>query len=186
MNKKIGDIIFKAVILILLVITIFINNDYDDIKNRKVIKNIELYDKYKNNTYVTFDLSNVIETRFQIDEQESYKTYVVNYNDTSILVVLSPNTVLTSEVNLMSARETNATRDVKESYIKENEGTNFVSGYYTNKDIKKNESFVNYKLIATYIFIGFLILFLIMDVIKIIKDKNNTIEPELDLNNNIL
>ena len=47
MNKKVGDIIFKSVILILLVITIFVNYDYDDVKNRKVINDIDSFNKYK-------------------------------------------------------------------------------------------------------------------------------------------
>ena len=182
MNKKVGDIIFKSVILILLVITIFVNYDYDDVKNRKVINDIDSFNKYKTKTYVTFDMSNVIETRFQIEEKDSYKTYVVNYNDKSILIVLSPNTVLTSKVNLMSSRDTNASNDVKASYLKENKGTNFVSRYYTNKDIKKNEDLVILKLRLTYAFIIGLFIFIIIDLILLFKSKNNDVKLDENIN----
>lgn len=174
-KKKLGDIIFIAIIIVLLILSLFINNDYDDIKNRKVIKNIELYDKYKNNTYVTFDLSEAEETRFMVESKEKYKTYVVKYNDKSILIVLYPNTVLTPNVNLMKMKDNNYTEDVKDSYIKENPDNNFILGYYTNVDLKINESIVNYKLIATYVFIVGLFIFIAIDIILIIKgNKKDT------------
>ena len=147
-KKKIGDTVFKVVIIILLIITLFINNDYDDIKNRKLVNNIESFNKYKNNTYVTFDLSNAEETRFMVESKEKYETYLVKYEDKSILIVLSPNTVLTSKVNLIKMKDNNYTEDIKESYKKENPDTNYISGYYTNIDLKSNESIVNYKLIC--------------------------------------
>ena len=174
-KKKLGDIIFIAIIIVLLILTLFINNDYDDIKNRKVIKNIELYDKYKNNTYVTFDLSKAEETRFMVESKEKYKTYIVKYNDKSILIVLYPNTVLTPNVNLMKMKDNNYTEDVKESYKKENPDNEFILGYYTNVDLKTNESIVNYKLIATYVFIIGLFIFIAIDIILIIKgNKKDT------------
>ena len=174
-KKKLGDIIFIAIIIVLLILTLFINNDYDDIKNRKVIKNIELYDKYKNKTYVTFDLSKAEETRFMVESKEKYKTYIVKYNDKSILIVLYPNTVLTPNVNLMKMKDNNYTEDVKESYKKENPDNEFILGYYTNVDLKTNESIVNYKLIATYVFIIGLFIFIAIDIILIIKgNKKDT------------
>ena len=184
-KKKIGDIIFKIVIIILLIVTLFINNDYDDIKNRKVINNIDTYEKYKSKTYVTFDLNSAEETRFMVESKEKYKTYLVKYEDKSILIVLSPNTVLTSSVNLIKMKDNNYTEDVKDSYKKENPDTNFLLGYYTNNDLKTNESIVNYKLIATYVFILLLSIFLLIDIVIIIRNKVKKTEPELDLNNNI-
>ena len=183
-KKKIGDIVFIIVVIILLILSIFVNNDYRDIKNRKIINNVDTYNQYKNRTYVSFDLNNAEETRFMVESKENYNTYLVKYEDKSILIVLNPNTVLTSSVNLMKMKDNNYSEDVKDSYKKENPDVNYISGFYTNSDLKKNETIVNYKLIATYVFIGLLSLFLIIDIIIIIKNKKKD-NSELDLYNNI-
>lgn len=180
-NKRIGNSIFKVILIILLILSLFLNNDYRDIKDRKLINNEDTYNKYKNSTYVSFDLSNATETRFMVESDKKYKTYLVNYNNNNILVILSPNTVLTKEVNLMKMKDNNYSVDVKESYKKENPDTNYISGYYTNNNLQSNERIVNIKLIATYVFILILSIFILIDIVLLIRSKTKIKEENLNI-----
>lgn len=177
MNKKIGDIILKSVILVLLVISLFVNSDYKEIKDYSLINDSKSYELNKDKRYVSIDLSNAIETRFMIEKDNNYKTYIVSYNDFSLLVVLQPNSVLTSSVKLMKEKDSNESLDIKTSYSKENNNIIYKNGYYTNVNLSKNEKIVNIKQYVTYIFVGLLIIFIIYDIILYFKNKQkiNTI-----------
>ena len=88
-----------------------------------------------------------------IEKDTNYKTYIVSYNDFSLLVVLQPNSVLTSSVKLMKEKDSNESLDIKTSYSKENNNILYKNGYYTNVNLSKNEKIVNIKQYVTYIYL---------------------------------
>ena len=168
------NIIFKIIIIVLLLISIFINDNYKLINNKNIINNKETYEQYKSNKFVTIDLTKATVTRLNVIKDDEYNTYILTYNDIDILIELTRGTVLTEKVNVMYLNDTIAELDLKATFNEE-ENTNFVKGYYTNKNIKTNENIINYSIWATYGFISLLFIFIIIDIVKLIKNKNNTI-----------
>ena len=171
-RKIIINFLFKIVIILILLVSICLNNDYKDIHNRLIINNKETLDKYKDNKFVTLDLSNANVTRLNVLKDDEYNTYILTLDDVDVLVELTKGTVVTGELNVMKMSDTTAELDVKATFNGENK-TNFMKGYYTNKNLMSNEKTINIIIYITFGFIGFLFILIIVDIIKLFK-KNNT------------
>lgn len=151
---KVLNILFYIVIIVVLYISIILNKDYSIVTGRLTINNEESLNKYKEYKFVTLDLSKSTETRFSIDDNDKLKSniYTVKYGSSDILVELSPSTVVTNKVDLVFNYDTQDTLLLKEDLVKESEDEmKFISGYYTNINLQKNEDLINIKMTITRI-----------------------------------
>lgn len=153
---KILNILFYIFVIIVLYLSIIFNKDYSIINGRLLINNEDSLNKYKEYKFVTLDLSKATETRFSINDNEKLKSnlYTINYGSSDVLVELSPSSVVTNKVDLIYNRDTQETLLLKQDLKNESENEmNFVSGYYTNINLQKNEDLINIKMTITKIMI---------------------------------
>ncbi|MBQ1496066.1 MAG: hypothetical protein IIZ40_01765 [Bacilli bacterium] len=172
--KKIFDIIFKFLIIILLYLSIIFNNDYFVLNNKVFINNSNSLKKYSSYKYVSFDIKDIEETRFMLDNKDKRETiYIVKIGNNSVLLELNENTVLTNKLSLMYMNDDNNTTILKDDLNNENDNKyKFIKGYYTNKNLRKNIKIINLKYTITIVFIYSLLILCIFDLIKIILKKN--------------
>ena len=175
MNKKrVLNIIFYLFLIIVIGITIYINKDINSLLKRKTIKDSETYEKYKDLKYVTFNFEETIKTRFLLEQKtyDNMRVYIVNIDNKSILIELTESSLSNKKINLIKMKDDNISLDLKDSYNNENDKLNFVKGYYTNKNINKNEDITNLKVYIGLFIIVLCLLLMYFNLFKIIKRKN--------------
>ena len=165
MNKKkyIINTLFYVLIIILIYVLIIINKDIKFVINKGKSNSIR---------YVSLNLKNAKETRFSLSENDKEKSiiyYLENKNDI-YLIELIPSTVLTDKVDLMYIDDIPETKELKIDLNKDNKfNKNFKDGYYTNYNLNKNINILKYKLYFAIFIIFICILFMFINLIKIIK-----------------
>lgn len=173
MGNKIINITFHLLIIVILVVSIFLNKQYKEIINRRIIDDKNSYNKYIDYKFVMFDINNAKKTRFSISskEKENLDVYIISFDDKNILLELSSSTVLTSNINLMKMEDDDISNELKDTYKRENDIKKIEKGYYTNKNIKQNENIVLLKILITLVIIALAILFIIINLLQIILLK---------------
>ena len=174
MKKRIFNILFYILIIVILCIIIVFNKEFLTINNRSIIKNEKTYNKYKNYKYVTLDLKNANETRFALNDNNKLKSiiYIVKYNNKSLLVELNSSTIITSKVDVLLKNDNNYSNELKENIIKESEETIFFNkGYYTNINLKQNKEIIKIKYIFLCIIVAMSLLSIMINFILIFKKK---------------
>lgn len=174
MKNNFKNILFYIFIIVIISISIVINNDYRVINNRAVISTNSSFNKYKDYKFVTLNLSNAKETRFSISDNDKLSStiYLVNYKNKDILIELSSSTIITNRVNVMYNKDNENILLLKEDLNKETEEKlNFKSGYYTNINLKENEDIIKVKYYISLGIICLCLLFVIVNFIKIIIKK---------------
>lgn len=169
--KKTFSLLFNIVIILLLSFTVKINDDFNFIIDKKVIKSDFTYKKYKDYKFVSFDLSKAEESRFVLKKKENYKVYTIKYNNKEILLILNNGTVITDDVNLMYMNETMESMDLKESLVFDDNSLKFIDGYYTNINLKENIDMIKIKLYITYLLIILLCALSVIDIMVFINPK---------------
>lgn len=120
-KKSIINIILNIILLVSCLIIVTFNFDYySSILNNKFnyINNIhDLENAYKlNNEIVTLDLTNAKKQHYSINNNELTNTadiYILNLDDSSILILLEPNTIITDKVNLKMISENKTIKNIK-------------------------------------------------------------------------
>ena len=81
-KKRMINIIFYLLMIIVIGVVIYVNEDIKSIINRKVIVNSDTYEKYKDLKFVTFDVKDTSKTRFSLEEEnnENLNVYLVRIN----------------------------------------------------------------------------------------------------------
>lgn len=174
MNKRLKNILFYIVIIILICISININNDYIILKDRAIIYNDKTLNKYKYYKFVTLNLEESKEERFSIMDNDKLNSniYTVKYNNKTILVRLNNSTIVTDKVNVMYLNDDLTSNKLKEDIINEsNDKIEFNKGYYTNINLKQNEDIIKLKYNLSLILIGVSILFGFINLIFLIVKK---------------
>ncbi len=171
-KKKMINIIFYLLMIIVVGVVIIINDDIKSIINRRVIKNNDTYEKYKDSLFVTFDIKDIIKTRFSIEEKnlETMDVYIAKIGEKNVLLELTKSSLPDSKINLMKIDDDSSSLDLKESYNIENDRKiRFEKGYYTNKNLNKNEDMINTKIILGIFIIGLCLLCMLFNFITMFK-----------------
>ena len=163
MKKRFLNIIFYLLLIFIVILFIVNNKDNSVIFKRKIINDLNSFNKYKDYNYVTLDLKNAKESRFSVSDNDKIKdiVYVVSYGEKNLLLLLNPTTVLTNKVNVIHNKDDINTRNLKEDL----EYDNYVNGYYSNNNLFINEEIVKLKL---YISLGLICLFTLGIIFNII------------------
>ena len=91
----------------------------------------------------------------------------------SIQLELTSSSLPDSKINLMKMDDDSESIDLKNSYNSESEkNVRFEKGYYTNKNLTKNEDLINKKIIGGVIIIGLCLLCMLFNLIFMFR-KNN-------------
>lgn len=169
--KKILNIIFELIIIILLYLSTIINTDYSVLNKRSLINNKKTLDKYSSYKYVSINSKNIEETRFMYNNNNII--YVINIENKSILVELTKNTIITDKLDLMYMNDNTNTYTLKNDLNEENNNKyDFIKGYYTNKNLRKNERLVMIKYNITIGFIIFLGVICLINIVCLFLKKN--------------
>lgn len=169
--KKILNIIFELIIIILLYLSIIINTDYSVLNKRCLINNKKTLDKYSSYKYVSINSKNIEETRFMYNNNNII--YVINIENKSILVELTKNTIIIDKLDLMYMNDNTNTYTLKNDLNEENNNKyDFIKGYYTNKNLRKNERLVKIKYNITTSFISFLGVICLINILCLFLKKN--------------
>ena len=102
-KKRMINIIFYLLMIIVIGVVININEDIKSIINKKVINNSDTYEKYKDLKFITFDVKDTIKTRFSLSEEnnENIDIYIVKLGNKNILLELTSSSLPDSKINLM-------------------------------------------------------------------------------------
>lgn len=169
--KKILNIIFELIIIILLYLSTIINTDYSVLNKRSLINNKKTLDKYSSYKYVSINSKNIEETRFMYNNNNII--YVINIENKSILVELTKNTIIIDKLDLMYMNDNTNTYTLKNDLNEENNNKyDFIKGYYTNKNLRKNERLVMIKYNITIGFIIFLGVICLINILCLFLKKN--------------
>lgn len=166
--KRIFSIIFY-ILIIVLILTLFLNNN--DFKNYN-INNLKSYNKYKEYKYVSIDLKDAKLNRLSLDNGKEYYVYSYKMDDKYLLIYLNKNTALTKKVKVIRYDDDKISKELKTSFINDTEKEiNYYKGYYSNINYSNNEKFLKIKY---YICIGIICLcaiLIIRELILIILKK---------------
>ena len=174
-KKRMINIIFYLLMIIVIGVVININKDIKSIINRKVIVNSDTYEKYKDLKFVTFDVKDTSKTRFSLEEEnnENLNVYIVKIGNKNILLELTSSSLPDSKINLMKMDDDSESIDLKNSYNSESEkNVRFEKGYYTNKNLTNNEDLINKKIIGGVVIIGLCLLCMLFNLVFMFR-KNN-------------
>ena len=174
-KKRMINIIFYLLMIIVIGVVININEDIKSIINKKVINNSDTYEKYKDLKFITFDVKDTIKTRFSLSEEnnENIDVYIVKLGNKNILLELTSSSLPDSKINLMKMNDDSSSIDLKNSYNSESEkNVRFEKRDYTNKNLTKNEDMVNKKIIIGVVIIGLCLLCMLFNLIFMFR-KNN-------------
>ena len=173
MIKKLLNILFYVMIILVCIISILIKEDYSYLFNNVVVNNGDTFNEYKDSKFIKLDISRIEKTRFSIEENESENLNVslIKINDKYVLLELTPSTVIESKIKLMKMNDDTISDDLKQTIESENKDIIFVDGYYTNKNLEINEKFIMIKLIVTGLFILISIIGIIISLFK--RKKEN-------------
>ena len=175
MKKILINIVFKLLLIILLGLSIIVNNDYSIIKNRIKINNEKDLNNYKDYKYVTLNLNSATETRFAISDNNKERStiYIVKYGSKSVLLELNKSTVITKHVDVLYKDDTKKSTELKIDLNNENnDDYDFINGYYSNILLNENENIVKIKFNITIGFCLLLVLLLLGDFTCLIIRKN--------------
>ena len=154
MSKRVVNIIFYFIIMVLCLLSVFIKREYEYILKDNIINDNKTYEKYMNYKFIKMNTSDIIESRFSIEEKdkENMNIYMIKYNKKYILVELTSSTVVGNDIKLMKMSDDSESLDLKETIKGEDNSISFNNGYYTNKNISINIRFIIIKLVLTVVF----------------------------------
>ena len=166
--KRIFSIMFY-IIIIVLVLTLFLNNN--DFKNYN-INNFKSYNKYKEYKYVSIDLKDAKLNRLSLKNNNEYYVYSYKINNKYLLVYLNKNTALTKKVKVIRYDDDKISKELKTSLINDTDNEiSYYKGFYSNINYSNNEKILKIKYYACIGIICLCALLIIRELIMIIIKK---------------
>ena len=167
--KRVINIIFYIVLMIIIVLVVKFNPFFDDILNVKNINSNKTFEKYYNKSrYVCIDLKDSEMTRFK--EKKQGIVYVSTYSNTNFISILTEGTVLSDKVCGEIKYSDNMSKELKTSIESENK-IKLTDKYFTNYNVDKSKSIYKYILSALIVLFGISGLLIIVNFVLLLRKK---------------
>lgn len=155
-KNKLDSIALDIVIFIVMIMTIIISyNDFKELFiDDNVISDITSYNNFKNNKYLSIDLSKAKVTRLSIEntstKEKKINIYKLTFDNDTLLVFLNNDTELTNKVNGKLVNPSGTETEAKELLNKELT-TNVLDKIFSNVNYQKEKNMIKLRVEMCFI-----------------------------------
>lgn len=189
-KRKMDNIVLDIVIFMVVIMTIIISyNDFKELFiDDNVINDISSYNTYKNNKYISIDLSDAKITRLSIEniatKEKEINIYKLTYDNDTLLVFLNNNTILTNKVNGKLITPSGTEEEAKKLLNKELT-TNVLDKVFSNVNYQKEKDMVKLRIEMCLVIMIFCIFSFIFNMIGYLNPEKTRTYRKYEQKNNV-
>ena len=167
MKKRIMNILFYSLIVIILVFTLSKTKEYNNYTSINTIYDNKTIKKYSKNRLVKINSDNIVETRFKIAYQNNnYKICYVRFDNVTLLLELNDKDLNKKEIIGELKSPTSNIVDLQNKLENEEKINDFSDKYLT---VKNNKTINKINIIKLFLLFSVLIISLLSIIYNLIK-----------------